>query len=110
MWILCRFNLVFLERIVILCIEARRRKRDKICKKEDRFVMAELVLVILKDMELPFVKEIGEAKTLEILADAMLEPDYRYGFAVRWSMRLTGRLLGSPLDTQTKKRRRSISL
>jgi len=52
----------------------------RFAKKEDRFVMAELVLVILKDMELPFVKEIGEAKTLEILADAMLEPDYRYGF------------------------------
>ncbi|RXA63888.1 GNAT family N-acetyltransferase [Enterococcus casseliflavus] len=52
----------------------------RFAKKEDRFVMAELVLVILKDMELPFVKEIGEAKTLEILADAMLEPNYRYGF------------------------------
>ncbi|MEW3520321.1 GNAT family N-acetyltransferase, partial [Enterococcus entomosocium] len=36
----------------------------RFAKEEDRFVMAELVLVILKDMELPFVKEIGEAKTL----------------------------------------------
>ena len=79
-------------------------------QKEDRFVMAELVLVILKDMELPFVKEIGEAKTLEILADAMLEPDYRYGFRRALVNEIDGRLLGSPLDIQTKKRRRSISL
>ena len=41
----------------------RRRNRDSICsKKEDRFAMAKLVLVILKDMELPFVAEIGEEK------------------------------------------------
>ena len=52
----------------------------RFARKEDRFAMADLVLVILKDMELPFVKEIGEAKTLEILADAMLEPSYRYGY------------------------------
>jgi ribosomal protein S18 acetylase RimI-like enzyme len=59
-----------------------RRKKDMIrfAQKEDRFAMAKLVLVILKDMELPFVHEIGEEKTLEILAEAMLEPEYRYGY------------------------------
>ena len=34
----------------------------RFAQKEDRFAMAKLVLVILKDMELPFVAEIGEEK------------------------------------------------
>ncbi len=72
----------------------RRRNRDSICTKEDRFAMAKLVLVILKDMELPFVAEIGEEKTLEILAEAMLEPDYRYGYTRGLVNEIDGQVAG----------------
>lgn len=66
----------------------------RFAQKEDRFVMAKLVLVILKDMELPFVAEIGEEKTLEILAEAMLEPDYRYGYTRGLVNEIDGQVAG----------------
>jgi len=66
----------------------------RFAQKEDRFAMAKLVLVILKDMELPFVAEIGEEKTLEILAEAMLEPDYRYGYTRGLVNEIDGQVAG----------------
>lgn len=81
----------------------------RFARKEDRFAMADLVLVILKDMELPFVKEIGEAKTLEILADAMLEPSYCYGYTRALVNEIDGAVAVLRLVIQIKKRRRSIN-
>ncbi len=40
--------------------------------------IAELILVILKDMELNFLKEVPESEVLEILQEASQIPDYRY--------------------------------
>ena len=40
--------------------------------------IAPLILVILKDMELPFLKQTGEQKALEILEEAITDPNYRY--------------------------------
>ncbi|MDN6639949.1 MAG: GNAT family N-acetyltransferase [Tetragenococcus halophilus] len=51
----------------------------RLAAKEDRPKIAELILVILKDMELPFLKEVDDQTTLEILEAAMADPDYRYG-------------------------------
>ncbi|AYW45460.1 GNAT family N-acetyltransferase [Tetragenococcus koreensis] len=48
--------------------------------KEDRYKIAELVLIVLKDMALPFVEKAGDQITLEILEEAMEDPHYRYGW------------------------------
>uniref|UniRef100_UPI00403FA587 GNAT family N-acetyltransferase n=1 Tax=Candidatus Enterococcus willemsii TaxID=1857215 RepID=UPI00403FA587 len=48
--------------------------------KEDAEAIAKLVLVILKDMELPFVQQVGDQETVAILAEAVNDPTYRYGY------------------------------
>ncbi|MFV0559605.1 MAG: GNAT family N-acetyltransferase [Enterococcus sp.] len=62
--------------------------------KEDGPQIAPLLLVILKDMELPFIDEYGEEKTLAILADAVSEPDYRYGYPRGIVKEIDGRIAG----------------
>lgn len=52
----------------------------RFAKKEDGIQIAKLLMVIFKDMELPFIKEHGEDKTIEVLLDAMDDPTYRYGY------------------------------
>lgn len=49
-------------------------------KIEDAKAVAQLILVVLKDMELPFVAEVGEEKTVEIMTKAIEYPTYRYGY------------------------------
>lgn len=49
-------------------------------KKEDAAAIAPLILVILKDMDLPFLLKYGEEKTLEVLEEAITDPDYRYSY------------------------------
>lgn len=49
-------------------------------EKRDRQELAALVLVILKDMELPLLNELPELTMLEVLADAVLESEYRYSY------------------------------
>ena len=49
-------------------------------RTKDAKEIASLVLVVLKEMELPFVKEVGEEKTIEILTRAVEYPTYRYGY------------------------------
>jgi ribosomal protein S18 acetylase RimI-like enzyme len=61
---------------------------------EDGLAIAKLVLVILKDMELPFVKEIGEAKTIEILTEAVKDPTYRYGYKRGLVKEVAGEIAG----------------
>ena len=45
----------------------------RFARKEDAPEIAPLILVILKDMELPFLKQTGEQKTLEILEEAITD-------------------------------------
>ncbi|MGC6767256.1 GNAT family N-acetyltransferase [Enterococcus sp. LJL128] len=52
----------------------------RFAKKEDGPMIAPLVLVILKDMELDFLKEVPETLLLTILEEAAANPDYRYGY------------------------------
>ncbi|GMA55048.1 hypothetical protein GCM10025857_64050 [Alicyclobacillus contaminans] len=42
--------------------------------------IAELVLVILKDMELPILEKADDQLILKVLEEAMKDPDYRYGY------------------------------
>ena len=49
-------------------------------KKEDAAAIAPLILVILKDMDLPFLLKYGEEKTLEVSEEAITDPDYRYSY------------------------------
>ncbi|ALS03036.1 GNAT family acetyltransferase [Enterococcus silesiacus] len=48
--------------------------------KEDGEAIAPLILVILKDMELPLLKIIPEETILAVLAEAVADPVYRYGY------------------------------
>lgn len=48
--------------------------------KEDGRAIAPLILVILKDMELPLLAVIPEATILDVLAEAVAEPTYRFGY------------------------------
>jgi len=49
-------------------------------KKEDANKIIDLLMVIFRDMELPFLQTYGEEKTREILLVAMDEQDYRYNY------------------------------
>ncbi|TVS95539.1 GNAT family N-acetyltransferase, partial [Enterococcus durans] len=46
----------------------------RFAKKEDAHEIAPLILVILNDMELPFLQKYGTTKTLEILEEAITDP------------------------------------
>jgi ribosomal protein S18 acetylase RimI-like enzyme len=66
-----------------LIIDEQRGEKEKMIrptKLEDAQAIARLVLVILKDMEVAFLEEMGEEKTLEILTQAVQLPTYRYGY------------------------------
>ena len=48
--------------------------------KKDGQAIAPLILVILKDMELPLLDVVSEETILALLSEAIAEPSYRYGF------------------------------
>lgn len=52
----------------------------RFARKEDAAEIAPLILVILKDMELPLLDEHSEREVLDILEEAIADPDYRYGY------------------------------
>ena len=52
----------------------------RLATKEDGQVIAPLILVILKDMELPLLDIVSEEDLLAILSEAVSEPTYRYGY------------------------------
>jgi len=43
--------------------------------------IAELIMIILKDMELPLVEELGHEEIVRLLIEAYPNPKYRYGYA-----------------------------
>lgn len=49
--------------------------------KEDGQAIARLVLVILKDMELPILEEVSEEQMIDLLAEATAYPTYQIGRA-----------------------------
>lgn len=53
----------------------------RFAQKKDAAEIAPLIMVILKDMELPFLLKYGEEKTLVILKEAITDPNYRYSYS-----------------------------
>lgn len=49
-------------------------------RKEDAKAIAPLILVILQDMELPFVMQYGVEQTLAVLEKGIQSEDYRYSY------------------------------
>lgn len=66
----------------------------RFARKEDAPEIAPLILVILNDMELPFVQSYGEKKTLEILEEAIADPDYRYSYTRGLVNEIDGKVAG----------------
>lgn len=66
----------------------------RFARKEDGPEIAPLILVILKDMELPFVQTFGEQKTIEVLTDAIADPDYRYSYTRGIVEEIDGKMAG----------------
>lgn len=66
----------------------------RFARKEDGPEIAPLILVILKDMELPFVQTFGEQKTIEVLTDAITDPDYRYSYTRGIVEEIDGKVAG----------------
>ena len=66
----------------------------RFARKEDAPEIAQLILVILKDMELPFLKQTGEQKTLEILEEAITDPNYRYSYSRGIVEEIDGKVAG----------------
>ncbi|MGX7173938.1 GNAT family N-acetyltransferase [Enterococcus ratti] len=70
----------------------------RFAKKEDARAIAPLILVILSDMELPFLQKYGKEKTLKILEEAITDPDYRYsytrGIVAEWDDKIAGVAFG----------------
>lgn len=63
-------------------------------KKSDAVAIAPLVLVILEDMELPFVKKYGAKKTLALLEESVAIGDYRYGYKRALVKEVDGKVAG----------------
>lgn len=63
-------------------------------KKSDAAAIAPLVLVILEDMELPFVQKYGAKKTLALLEESVAIPDYRYGYKRALVKEVDGKVAG----------------
>lgn len=61
-------------------MESEDENMIRYAKESDGEKIAELVLIILKDMDLPFVVEYGEELTVEMLQEAATIPTYRYGY------------------------------
>lgn len=53
----------------------------RLAKKEDSKAIAPLILLVLKDMELPLLELISEEDFLSILTEAIQNPSYRYGYS-----------------------------
>ncbi|WP_339102037.1 GNAT family N-acetyltransferase [Candidatus Enterococcus clewellii] len=52
----------------------------RFARKEDGAMIAPLILVILKDMELPIFDEVSEEMVAAILEETIADPTYRYGY------------------------------
>ena len=63
-------------------------------KVEDAQAIAELVLVVLKDMEVDFLKEFGEEKTIEVIKKTVKSPTYRYGYSRGIVKEINGEVAG----------------
>ncbi len=63
-------------------------------EKKDAQAIAPLILVILKDMELPFVARYGEEKTLAVLEAGIVTESYRYSYRRALVSEIDGQVAG----------------
>lgn len=66
----------------------------RFARKEDGEMIAPLILVILKDMELPIFDEVSEEMVLSILEEAIADPEYRYGYQRGLVYEIEGKVAG----------------
>ncbi|WP_321385210.1 GNAT family N-acetyltransferase [uncultured Enterococcus sp.] len=66
----------------------------RFARKEDGAMIAPLILVILKDMELPIFERISEEQVLSILEEAITDPTYRYGYKRGLVYEVDGKIAG----------------
>ena len=66
----------------------------RFARKEDGAMIAPLILVILKDMELPIFEEVSEEMVLSILEEAIADPAYRYGYKRGLVYEVDGKVAG----------------
>lgn len=63
-------------------------------EKKDAHEIAPLILVILKDMELPFVARYGDEQTLAVLEAGIVTEDYRYSYRRALVAEIDGQVAG----------------
>lgn len=78
----------------------------RFAKKEDIPEIVPLILVILRDMELPFLKTIGEEKTLDFIAAAAEDPDYRYSYQRGIVKEIDGKIAGVAFGYPSKEEKK----
>lgn len=66
----------------------------RFARKEDSHAIAPLILVILKDMKLPLLEDVSEPILLSILATAIKDPNYRFGYKRGLVYELDGEVAG----------------
>lgn len=74
----------------------------RFAEKQDGPAVAELILVILKDMELPFLEEFGEAAAKEAITAAYDDPTYRFGFQRGLVAEVDGKIAGAAFGYPAK--------
>lgn len=67
----------------------------RFAQKEDGPQIVKLLMVIFKDMELPFIIQYGEKTTTEVLLDAMEDEQYRYAFRRGIVKEIDGEIAGA---------------
>lgn len=74
----------------------------RFAEKQDGPAIAELILVILKDMELPFVDDFGEEATKEAIIAAYDDPTYRFGYKRGLVAEIDGKIAGAAFGYPAK--------
>lgn len=78
---------------------------DTFCK-EDIPKIVPLILIILRDMELPFLQVIGEEQTVQFLAAAAEDPDYRYSYQRGIVKEVDGKIAGAAFGYPSKEEKK----
>lgn len=66
----------------------------RVAKKEDIPSMIELIMIVLRDMELSLLNEISEKKIMEMLAESCLDAAYRFSPERSLVYELDGQVVG----------------
>lgn len=66
----------------------------RFAKKTDTHEIADLIMVILEDMELPLIQQLGSETVKSLLMQAMANPAYRYGYSQGLVLEQGGEIAG----------------